>query len=186
MRNYLQSKGKLFYLYACFSLTISPTFAIHPQKEATEQHEQTINIQAQSDKSYWPAAQAQIDKLYKSFSTNPMVIKTEKAASSQANDIRQKVVNKVTNMTKGFVYDPEHPEKLFEQLIAGYSFVIAMEKQCIPYAEKILGDKNQLVITAKEKYTEQVEYLNAMKQQKQMVLQIRPTKQDHPLAHVKE
>jgi len=176
MRNYLQSKGKLFYLYACFSLTISPTFAIHPQKEATEQHEQTINIQAQSDKSYWPAAQTQIDKLYKSFITNPMVIKTENAASSQANDIRQKVVNKVTNMTKGFVYDPEHPEKLIDLLITGYTFVINVEKPIIPYGEKILGDKNKLVVEAKEKYSEQLQYLDALKQQKQMVLQIRPTK----------
>jgi hypothetical protein len=174
--NYLQSKGKFFYLYVCFSLAISPAFAIHPQKEAADHDQSTVNIQSQPDKSYWPEAQAQIGKLYQSVSTNAMVLKTEKEASSQANDIRQKVVNKVTNTAKGFVYDPEHPEKLFGQLIALYSFVTDIEKQCIPYGEKILGSKNQLVIKAKEKYSEQVQYLNAMKQQKLQAEQMRNSK----------
>jgi len=180
VRNYLPSKGKLLYSYAFFILATHPALATHPQNKATEHQAHTVNTQMQSDKSYWAEAQGQIDKLYKSVSTNQNILKTEQAISTQANDTRQNIVNKLTNLTKGLIYDPEHPEKLIDLLITGYTFVTNAEKPLISHSEKILGNKNQLVIEAKENCTEQLQYLNALKEQRQQILQMKTTKQDHP------
>ncbi len=167
MSNYLQSKWKIVYPLLYLSLAACTSSGTPQHKEAVDQ-QHSVNTQPQSGQSY---CIEQIEKLYKSFITNPSVFKEEQTISSQTNDIRQRAVNELTNRTKGFIYDPRHPEKIFDSMIAGYTFMTATEKQFIPYGEKVLGDKNQLIITAKEKYTEQIQLLNGLKEQRMLLEQ---------------
>lgn len=176
MSNYLQSKWKLLSQYTVLCLATGPVFATDPQNDAANHQAHTINIQAQSDKTRWTEAHGQIDKLYKSLSTNPNILKTKQSLSTQFNDIRQQGVNKLTNLTKDLIYEPEHPEKLIDLLITGYTFVINVEKPVVTYGEQYLGNKNQFVIETKEKCSEHLQYLDALKQQREML--VRSVKRD--------
>ncbi len=115
-------------------------------------------------KNYSSSAQSQLDKLLNNNHTDTHPITNKLPAQNQ--DIGKSITNKMADLAKGLVYDPKNSAQYFDYLIAGYSFLVEVEKQCIPYGEKIMGSKNQLIISSKENYNEQLKYLNALKQQK--------------------
>jgi hypothetical protein len=146
-----------------------------PVNAANPTQKDSLSKTSHPERNYWSEAHTQINKIIQTSSLKKYPNQVENISSNQQENknppIVQNIQNKLASFSKRLIFDPEHPGQFFDYLIKSYSFLTNLEKQLIPYGEKLLGNKNQLVIRAKENYTEQIKYLEALKQQKLLIEQ---------------
>jgi hypothetical protein len=193
MSNYLQSKCKVFCLTIFLANVILPCQADSPAKKTVYEHTHSTIIEAQPSKgNSWSQGQDCLSQLLKAVNNQPIVknslpgrekeqrhgqVQGQEQQQDQLPNALTSIRDKAKELAKNFVYDPNNPGPFFDHLITGYTFLMNVEKNCIPYGEKFLGNKNGMMVSAKQTYAEQTKYLEALKQQRLMLEQNKATSQ---------
>jgi len=161
---------------AC-SILLAQQIALVSQPIARADNTEKLKVHANSEQQAEPTRQDyQIGQVH----LNKLLtfIAPEKISNNQKEGTQQQISilkDKCINSLKDYLYDPAHPEKLFDKLISGYTFYLFLHKQTMYYAEQLLGNDNSQVKQLKQDYKMHSEYLEKLKQQKSLFKQPKHT-----------